>query len=208
MLHHFRKRTADVLAPRLRVVFRRLVRLGSVPVCWRQANVTPIPKGPPSSSIANHQPIFITSVLSYMFELWCRFVSDDSNRNDGVCFRNGVIHFACRKGLHGYLWCTFVRVIHCTLQSILQRGQEDRIVPIHFCAALDRINHQVILCKLGSVCSGGTVLSIYWQSIYQIGHSTLMWTIVGVNWLTLYRERRRAIFCPPVHLEFFFHSGE
>ena len=50
----FLKRTADFLAPHLSVVFRRLVRLGSFPACWRQANVTPIPKGPPSSSVANY----------------------------------------------------------------------------------------------------------------------------------------------------------
>ena len=42
----FLKRTVDVMAPRLSVVFRRLVRLGSFPVCCRQSNVTPIPKGP------------------------------------------------------------------------------------------------------------------------------------------------------------------
>ena len=48
----FLKRT-DVMAPRLSVVFRGLVRLGSFSACWRQANVTPIPKGPPSSSVAN-----------------------------------------------------------------------------------------------------------------------------------------------------------
>ena len=39
----FHKRTADVMASRLSVMFRRLVRLGSFPPCWRQANVTPIP---------------------------------------------------------------------------------------------------------------------------------------------------------------------
>ena len=54
MFPFFLKRTADVLAPRLSVVFWRLVRLGSFPVCYRQANVTPIPKGPPSSSVANY----------------------------------------------------------------------------------------------------------------------------------------------------------
>ena len=43
----FLKRTAEVMAPHLSVVFRRLVRLGSFPACWGQANVTPIPKGPP-----------------------------------------------------------------------------------------------------------------------------------------------------------------
>ena len=50
----FLKRTADVMAPRLSVVFRQLVCLGSFTACWRQANVTPIPKFPPYSSVANY----------------------------------------------------------------------------------------------------------------------------------------------------------
>ena len=41
----FLKRTADVMAPRLIVEFRRLVRLGCFLPCWRRSNVTPIPKG-------------------------------------------------------------------------------------------------------------------------------------------------------------------
>ena len=64
----FLKRTADVLAPCLSVVFWRIVRLGSFSACWRQANVTPISKGPPSSSVTNYRPISITSVLSKVFE--------------------------------------------------------------------------------------------------------------------------------------------
>ena len=48
------KRTANVMAPRLNAAFRLLVRLGSFPACWRQANVIPIPKGPPFSFVANH----------------------------------------------------------------------------------------------------------------------------------------------------------
>ena len=63
----FLKRTADVMAPYLSVVFRRRVRLGSFPACCRQANVTQIPKGPPSSSVANYRPISITSVLSKLY---------------------------------------------------------------------------------------------------------------------------------------------
>ena len=51
----FLKRTADVLDPRLSVVFRQLLHLGSFPACRRQANVTPIPKGPSSSSVANYR---------------------------------------------------------------------------------------------------------------------------------------------------------
>ena len=64
----FLKRTADVMAPRLRAVFPRHFRLGSFPACWRQANVTPIPKGPPSSSVDNYRQISIISVLSKVFE--------------------------------------------------------------------------------------------------------------------------------------------
>ena len=35
----FLNRTVDVMAPRLSVVFRWLVRLGSFPACWRHPNV-------------------------------------------------------------------------------------------------------------------------------------------------------------------------
>ena len=77
-------------------MFRRLVRLGSFPASWRQASVTPIPKGPPSSSVANYRPTSITSVLSKVFD---RLVS--------VCLGrfmecSGVLpttQFAYRKGL-------------------------------------------------------------------------------------------------------------
>ena len=44
MFHLYLKRTVDVMAPHLSEVFRRLVRLGSFPACWRQDNVTPIRK--------------------------------------------------------------------------------------------------------------------------------------------------------------------
>ena len=60
----FLKRTPDVMAPCLSVVFRRLVLFCVFPACWRQANVTSIPKGPSSSSVANYRPISIISVLS------------------------------------------------------------------------------------------------------------------------------------------------
>ena len=92
----FLKITADVMAPRLSVVFRWLVRLGSFPAFWRQANVTPIPKGPPSSSVDNYRPISITSVLSKVFE---RLVSV---RLGQFIERSGVLpttQFAYRKGL-------------------------------------------------------------------------------------------------------------
>ena len=96
MFPFFLKRTADVMAPLLSVVFRWLVRLGSFPPCWRQANVTPFPKVPPSSSVANYRLISITSVLSKVFE---RLVSV---RLGQFMERNGALpstQFAYRKCL-------------------------------------------------------------------------------------------------------------
>ena len=101
----FLKRTADVLAPRLSVVFRWLVRLCSFPACWRRANVTPIPKGPPSSSVANYRRLSIKSVLSKHLV---------SVRLGLFMERNGVLpttRFAYRKGLMN-MWYTFVRVAY------------------------------------------------------------------------------------------------
>ena len=102
----FLKRSADVMDPHLSVVFRRLARLGSFPACWRQANVTPIPKGPPSSSVANYRPISITSVLSKVFE---RLMSVHLGR---FMERSGVlppIQFAYRKGLGTSQPTTFIK---------------------------------------------------------------------------------------------------
>ena len=77
-------------------MFRRLVLLGSFPACWRQANVTPITKGPPSSSVDNYLPIFITSVLSLVFE---RLVSVRLGRFMELSGVLTTTQFAYRKGL-------------------------------------------------------------------------------------------------------------
>ena len=136
----FLKRTADVMVPpSLSVVFRRLIRLGSFPACWREANVTPIPKSPPSSSVANYQPNSITSVLCKVFE---RLVSVRLGRfmeNSGVL---PTTLFAYRKGLgtHDALLC-----VSLTMQGALESGQDARIVQIDFSAAFDRVNHLCIL---------------------------------------------------------------
>ena len=133
----FLKRIADVLAHRLGVVFRRLVRLGSFMACRRQAYVTPLPKGPPSSSVANYQPISITSVLSKMFE---RLVSVRLER------------FMERSG---------VRVAYTA--KCIGQWAGGWIEKIDFSAAFYRVNDQGILYKLCSMGIGGSVLSILTQ---------------------------------------------
>ena len=201
----FLKRTAVVMAPRLSVVLWRLVRLGSFLDCWRKANVTPIPKGPPSSSVANYQPISITSVLSKVFE---RLVSVRLGR---FMKRSGVLpttQFDYRKGLGT---CDALLCVSHTLQSASESGQEARIVQIDFSAAFYRVNHLGILYNLCSVGIEGSVLSILTQFLSNRSQQVMV-DVVEVNWLTLYQECHRAVFwaryCSSCILRSFFHFGK
>ena len=153
----FLREVADVLAPRLSVVFRKLLRLGSFPECWKSANVTPIPKGSPSASVSDYRPISITPVLSKIFE---KLVAVRLSR---FLERIGVLppsQFAYRKGLgtRDALLC-----ISHVLQEALETGCEGRLVQLDFSAAFDRVNHLGILYKLCSVGVGGSVLSVLTQ---------------------------------------------
>ena len=110
--------------PRLSVVFSWLVRLGSFPACWRQANITLIPKGPPFSSVANYRPISITSVLSK------------------VCERQVFVHLGLYMACSGVLpttqftygnglgTCDALLSLSHTRQSALESGQEAGIEQI------------------------------------------------------------------------------
>ena len=154
MIPLFIKRTANDMAPRLSVVFRMLFRLCSFPPCWRQANVTPFPKGPPPSSVANYRPISMTSVLSKVFE---RMVSV---RLERFMERNGVLPtnlFADKKSLGT---CDALLCVSHTRQGVLESGQEAGIGQIDFSAAFDKVDHQGILYWLCSVGFEGSVLSI------------------------------------------------
>ena len=110
----FLKRTADVIAPHLSVMFWRLVYLGSFLACWRQANVTPILKGPLSSSVANYRPISITSVLSMAFE---RLVSVHLGRYMEFSGVLPTTQFAYWKGLGT---CDALVCVSHTLQSAVE----------------------------------------------------------------------------------------
>ena len=154
MFSLFLKKTGEVLALRLAVVFRRLLRLGSFPVFWRVANVTPIQKGPPSSSGSNYRQISLTPILSKVLE---RLVSVYLVRFMEYRGMLPTTQFAYRKGLGT---CDALLCVAHTVQSALETGQEARIVQIDFSTAFDMVNHQGILVKLCSVGVRGSVLSV------------------------------------------------
>ena len=97
----FLKKTAVVPAHHVAVVFRQLLHLDSFPVCWRVANLTPIPKGPPSSSASNYRPISLTPILLKVFDRLVLVYLGHFLEGRGVL---PTTHFTYRKGL-GTLLC-------------------------------------------------------------------------------------------------------
>ena len=165
MLLLLRKRTADVMDNCLSIVFLQHVRLGSISTCWRQANVTPIPKSSPSSSVANYPPISITSVLSMVFEHLV------SVRLEQFMERSGVLpkaQFAHRKGLgvSDTLMC-----MPNTLKVHWRLGRRLGSCKTDFSAAFDiiMVNQQVSACSALRVSE--ILCSLYWRSFYQNDHS-------------------------------------
>ena len=62
----FLNTVVDIIAPKLSIIYRKIIRQVSFPKCWRSANVTAIPKGAPSADRENYRPISITtSILSF-----------------------------------------------------------------------------------------------------------------------------------------------
>ena len=133
--------------PRLSVLFRQLVRLGGFPACWRQANVTPIPKGPPSSSVANYRPISITSLLSKAFE---RLVSVRLRR-----FMERSVCFQPPSFLIGKVWVPVMHFSAC---------------PMH-CRVHWRVGRRLESCRLISV------QPLIWSTIWVFSISSALWVL-------------------------------
>ena len=89
--------------------------MGSFPVCWRVANVTPIPKGLPSSSASNYRPISLT-LLSKVIE---RLVSV---RLDRFMEGRGVLPTTQFSYMKGFGTCDAILCVAHTLQSALEMG--------------------------------------------------------------------------------------
>ena len=163
------------LPSRLSVVFRWRFRLGSFPACWRQANVTPISKGPPSSSVANCRPVSKPSVFSKVFE-----------RPVSVChgrFWNAVVCFQPPSLLIGNGW---VPVMHCYACRIHCKVHWRVVMRLGSCGLIS------VLHLIGSIISEFCISSVLWvlevlcvyiDSFYQFDHRILWWMVVEVNYL-------------------------
>ena len=150
----FFRELAFVLALKLSMVLRRLLRtvLFSSHLCC--VDVVPIPKGTMSFLLSGFRPISITPVLSKVYE---RLISSRLcavMQTEGVFPRN---QYAYRKVLGT---CDALLFIVCAGQAAFDRGRELAVVQIDFSAAIDRVSHYGLLYKLRDVSVGGAVFDI------------------------------------------------
>ena len=145
----FSKKVADIIAPKLSIIFRRLIRLGSFPECLRSANITVIPKGTPSPDRDNCRHISITPILSKVYEKLVSQSCPAFSRNMVYCMLFSLLIGKVRAAL---------LTISYHLQKSLDAGMESCIVQYDFSAAFDRVSHSGLLFILKYI--GDNALSI------------------------------------------------
>ena len=152
--HFYSLNVLRFLASKISAIFRILIYNGSFPTCWRLVHVTPIPKTSFSSFISDYRPIYITPILSKLFE---RLLT--KRLSHFVEFFKflpaGKFEFRKRLGInHAHLF------LISDIQSALDSGIESHVVSLDFSAASDRVNHAALTNKLCSAGVAGSFLNI------------------------------------------------
>ena len=136
MLHLFLKGTANVLTPRLFVVFRTHLHVGSLPACWRRLM----------------SPQFGRFSFLLSGRVRCLFVFGDL-WNAEVCFQPPC------SFIGNFLALAMTFCVWLTLAEHVGEGQEIRVVQIDFSAALSgstirRFSSSSAPLALDVLCSG------------------------------------------------------
>ena len=100
----FQRMVADIIAPKLSIIFHGVIRRGSFPKCWLSANVTVIPKGAQSPDKENYLPISITPVLSKVYEKLVFYKLSSCWENMFFCL---LLNLLTRK-----VWAALITISH------------------------------------------------------------------------------------------------
>ena len=124
----------------LSLLFKTSYNIGQIPNEWKMANVVPIHKKGPKSSVENYRPISLTSLVMKVFEKIIR---------DEILSK---CEHKLNKNQHGFLpqkSCT-TNMIHFTesLSLSLNDNIMTDVVYFDFAKAFDSVNHDLILKKL------------------------------------------------------------
>jgi len=137
------------------ILFNFVFTSGAIPNAWKTANITPIFKSGPSSSVNNYRPISLTSVFCKLYE---RIVKDQMLR---YLIENKLIN----RSQHGFLarhsTCTqLLETINDWSIALYNRHAVDAVY-FDFAKAFDTVSHSKLLHKLsGYGFSGDLFLCI------------------------------------------------
>ena len=152
--HWFWKDFAPYLAPVLTPIINSSLKQQSVPILWKLANLTPIPKELPLSECDQLRPISLTNIIMRIFEKLV-FKQEISAKLKSII---GKDQFAYRTGSN-----TTMAIIKCQHQWLKWLEDEDvdfiRVISFDFSKAFDSVPHGILCEKLKQTCLNSYIIN-------------------------------------------------
>ena len=158
-------------------IFNSSIREGSVPSCWKRADVVPIPKSnPPRSIETDLRPISLTPVLSKQLESFIGKWMLESIKEK--------IDFNQYGGLRGTSTTHALVDLLQNWHNIIHTNKTVRILYIDFRKAFDSVNHVILLDRFRELGVHPVLISWLHSFLYQRQQRVKIGDEVS-SWLTM-----------------------
>lgn len=144
------KRCAEALTVPLLIIFNKSLTTGVFPAAWKTAYIIPIFKSGDKTSVRNYRPISILSQFGKIFEKLVYNVLFFNLKNQITIHQHGF--FVGRS-----VETNLLEYTDFVLES-KDRGMQVDAVYTDFCKAFDKVNHSLLIAKLGRVGISGDLL--------------------------------------------------
>ncbi|CAH2084216.1 unnamed protein product [Euphydryas editha] len=146
----FVRRCGPAIAFPLTLIFNRSLSEGVFPDEWKKARIVPVHKKGDRMDVQNYRPISILSCFSKLFEKIVYPIMSNHLERFLTWSQHGF-----RKGFSVQ---TNLSVFVSDLSRAIDRGQEVDAIYTDFSSAFDKVNHTLLLDKLGRYGVGGSIL--------------------------------------------------
>ena len=146
------KELGETISQPLSIIMTKSLEEGSLPSCWKSANVTPIYKKGPKTDCGNYRPVSLTSVVCKMLESLIRdHVMQHINDNNLLS--------PCQHGfVNGRSCCTQLLFCLDIWMEMLDQGTSLDVIYLDFVKAVDSVPHQRLLSKMKAFGFGEQLL--------------------------------------------------
>lgn len=135
------------------IFFNTSLRLAEVPGAFKEAHVTPVPKGGDVTLVSNHRPISLLSNLDKILErLVFKHLHNLLDNNILTPFRSGFTP--------GNSTVNQLTYLYSTLCHAFESGKEVRVIFCDISKAFDRVWHAGLVHKLQAAGISGNLLHL------------------------------------------------